>query len=228
VDLGSSHVNSTAAAIEEMSVTIADVSRQVSDTQGVSAQAVVEAEAATRMMEVLTRVANEIGSIVGTISEIAEQTNLLALNASIEAARAGDAGRGFSVVAGEVKELANQTSRATSQIREQVEGIQTESENATTAINKISSTIRDINGFTSSVAEAMEQQALAGREISDAAQQADMSMGDARTAVSELAGSAGGVDKSSDEMIAVADSMSQRTSDVQDGIRQFLETLRKG
>ncbi len=228
VDLGSSHVNSTAAAIEEMSVTIADVSRQVSDTQGVSAQAVVEAEAATRMMEELTRVANEIGSIVGTISEIAEQTNLLALNASIEAARAGDAGRGFSVVAGEVKELANQTSRATSQIREQVEGIQTESENATTAINKISSTIRDINGFTSSVAEAMEQQALAGREISDAAQQADMSMGDARTAVSELAGSAGGVDKSSDEMIAVADSMSQRTSDVQDGIRQFLETLRKG
>jgi len=228
VDLGSSHVNSTAAAIEEMSVTIADVSRQVSETQGVSSQAVSEAEAATQMMEELTRVANEIGSIVGTISEIAEQTNLLALNASIEAARAGDAGRGFSVVAGEVKELANQTSRATSQIREQVEGIQTESEHATTAINKISSTIREINSFTSSVAEAMEQQALAGREISDAAQQADMSMGDARTAVSDLADSAGGVDKSSDEMIAVADSMSQRTLEVQDGIRQFLNTLRKG
>ncbi|MDQ6969535.1 MAG: methyl-accepting chemotaxis protein [Mariprofundus sp.] len=227
VDLGSSHVNSTAAAIEEMSVTIADVSRQVSDTQGVSAQAVEEANAATKMMQELTRVANEIGSIVGTISEIAEQTNLLALNASIEAARAGDAGRGFSVVAGEVKELANQTSRATSQIREQVEGIQSESQNATTAINNISSTIDDINSFTTRVAEAMQQQAQAGREISDAAQQADMSMGEARMAVSELVGSAEGVDKSSDDMIAVAVSMSKRTVDVQKGIHSFLETLRK-
>jgi len=78
------------------------------------------------------------------------------------------------------------------------------------------------------VAEAMQQQAQAGREISDAAQQADMSMGDARTAVSELVDSAEGVDKSSDEMIAVADSMSHRTLEVQDGIRQFLNTLRKG
>jgi len=227
VDLGSSHVNSTAAAIEEMSMTIADVSRQVSETQTVSAQAVEEAHLATNMMTELTRVANQIGSIVGTISDIAEQTNLLALNASIEAARAGDAGRGFSVVAGEVKELANQTSRATSQIREQVEGIQVESEKATDAINKISTTIVDINNFTSSVAESMQQQAQAGREISDAAQQADTSMADARSAVSELASSANGVDKSSDEMIEVAVSMSQRTAEVQRGIDTFLETLRK-
>ncbi len=228
VDLGSSHVNSTAAAIEEMSVTITDVSRQVSDTENVSAQAVIEAEAATQMMEELTRVADEVGSIVGTISDIAEQTNLLALNASIEAARAGDAGRGFSVVAGEVKELANQTSQATGKIREQVEGIQSESQQATLAINKISTTIGEINSFTSRVSEAMEQQALAGREISDAAQQADMSMSDARTAVGELSGSAVAVDTSSDEMIAVASSMALRTVEVQDGISRFVETLRKG
>jgi len=228
VDLGSSHVNSTAAAIEEMSVTIADVSRQVAGTQSISSQAVTEAEAATTMMQKLAAEADEIGSVVGAISEIAEQTNLLALNASIEAARAGDAGRGFSVVAGEVKELANQTSQATDRIRQQVEGIQTESRDAMAAITKISKTIHEINQFTSVITEAMEQQALAGREISDAAQQADMSMGEARTSVGELADSAGTVDQSSDEMIAVAESMAKRTEEVQQGIRDFLTTLRQG
>jgi methyl-accepting chemotaxis protein len=226
VDLGSSHVNSTAAAIEEMSVTIADVSRQVAGTQTISAQAVTEAEAATTMMQKLAAEADEIGSVVGAISEIAEQTNLLALNASIEAARAGDAGRGFSVVAGEVKELANQTSQATNRIRQQVEGIQTESRDAMAAITKISETIHEINQFTSVITEAMEQQALAGREISDAAQQADMSMGEARTSVGELADSASTVDQSSDEMIEVAESMAHRTEEVQQGIRDFLTTLR--
>jgi len=228
VDLGSSHVNSTAAAIEEMSVTIADVSRQVAGTQTISAQAVTEAEAATTMMHKLATEADEIGSVVGAISDIAEQTNLLALNASIEAARAGDAGRGFSVVAGEVKELANQTSQATDRIRQQVEGIQTESRDAMAAITKISATINEINQFTSVVTEAMEQQALAGREISDAAQQADMSMGEARSSVGELADSAGSVDQSSDEMIEVAESMAKRTEEVQQGIRDFLTTLRQG
>ncbi|MDQ6996290.1 MAG: PAS domain-containing methyl-accepting chemotaxis protein [Mariprofundus sp.] len=227
VDLGSSHVNSTAAAIEEMSVTIADISRQVAGTQSISAQAVTEAEAATAMMHKLATEADEIGSVVGAISEIAEQTNLLALNASIEAARAGDAGRGFSVVAGEVKELANQTSRATDQIRQQVEGIQTESRDAMEAITKISATIGEINQFTSAVTEAMEQQAMAGREISDAAQQADMSMGEARTSVGELADSASSVDQSSDEMIEVAESMAHRSEEVQQGIRDFLVTLRQ-
>ncbi len=226
VDLGSSHVNSTAAAIEEMSMTIADVSRQVAGTQTISVQAVTEAKAATTMMQKLAAEADEIGSVVGAISEIAEQTNLLALNASIEAARAGDAGRGFSVVAGEVKELANQTSQATNRIRQQVEGIQTESRDAMSAITKISETIHEINQFTSVITEAMEQQALAGREISDAAQQADMSMNEARTSVGELAESSTTVDQASDEMIEVAESMARRTEEVQQGIHGFLATLR--
>jgi len=227
VDKGSSQINSTAAAMEEMSITIESVSEEISKTQTISAQAVDEAKTATAMMIELNSVANEIGSIVSAISDIAEQTNLLALNASIEAARAGDAGRGFSVVASEVKELANQTSLATNKIREQVEGIQTESQQASKAIDKISATIKDINTFTAHVVVSMEQQSDAGREISQASQEADMSMGEANHSAVNLAGLASNVAKSSDEMIAVAQSMAQSTDNVQQGIQEFLETLRK-
>jgi len=223
---GASHVNSTAAAIEEMSMTIADVSRQVSGTQEVSSQAVIQADAATQMMDKLSHVATEIGSIVGTISDIAEQTNLLALNASIEAARAGDAGRGFSVVAGEVKDLASQTSLATNQIREQVAGIQADSNEAAEVIKQISATINEINNFTSSVAEAMEQQSLASREISNAAQEANKSMDSASSSVEDLANAVITVDKSSDEMITVTNSMVRRIEEVQAGIREFIESLK--
>ncbi|MDX8398527.1 MAG: methyl-accepting chemotaxis protein, partial [Mariprofundaceae bacterium] len=226
VHVGGSHVNSTAAAIEEMSVTISDVSQQVSNTQGMSDQAVKESASATSTMHRLTSLANEIGSIVGAISDIAEQTNLLALNASIEAARAGDAGRGFSVVAGEVKELANQTSQATAKIREQVEGIQKESQEAMLAINRTSETIQEINDFSATVTEAMQQQALAGREISNAAQQADMSMNEAKSSTESLQEYATAVDKSSDDMIVVADSMVDRIEEVQKGIHNFVEGLR--
>jgi len=227
VDNGSSQINSTAAAMEEMSITIESVSAEMSKTQNISAQAVDEAQAATAMMVKLSHVANEIGSIVSAISDIAEQTNLLALNASIEAARAGDAGRGFSVVAGEVKELANQTSLATNKIREQVAGIQTESQQASKAMDKISATIKDINTYTAHVVVSMEQQSDAGREISQASQQADMSMGEANHSAVDLAGLASNVAKSSDEMIVVAQSMEQSTEHVQQGIQEFLETLRK-
>ncbi|MDX8397229.1 MAG: methyl-accepting chemotaxis protein [Mariprofundaceae bacterium] len=227
VDLGSSHVNSTASAIEEMNVTIDDVAQRIIGSQTVSNQAVIEAESATTMMLNLTRVSEEIGSIVGAIADIAEQTNLLALNASIEAARAGDAGRGFSVVAGEVKELANQTSQATAKIREQVEGIQTESESATGAIDKISQTIDKINEINTAVASAMQQQSVVGRDISVSAQQADSSMSDVHASVTGLSSLALEVDKSSNEMIEVAVLMEKRTEDVQAGIDQFLETLRK-
>ncbi|MBL1352092.1 MAG: PAS domain-containing protein [Zetaproteobacteria bacterium] len=227
VDRGSIHVDSTSSAMEEMSVSINQVSKQVLDTQAKSIQAVKEADAAAVMMHKLTSVVHEVGSIVGTISDIAEQTNLLALNASIEAARAGDAGRGFSVVAGEVKELANQTSQATNKIREQVDSIQQESEQATEAMDIISQSIQEINDFTSHVVHAMDQQASAGHGISNAAQQANLSMSEANDSLNQMAESASNVAQSSGEMLNVASSMLRSTEDVQKGIQQFIESLRK-
>jgi len=227
VNQGSEQVNSTATAMEEMSVTIEHVSHEISQAQNITKQAVGESQAASEMMIKLSSVADEIGSIVSAISDIAEQTNLLALNASIEAARAGDAGRGFSVVAGEVKELANQTTLATHKIRKQVQGIQTESQQATEAMEKISTTIKDINDFTANIVQAMEQQTTAGQEISHASQEADMRMSEASQSAGQLASLASNVAKSSDDMSSVAQSMTQSTENVQQGIHEFLETLRK-
>ncbi|MDQ6993566.1 MAG: PAS domain-containing methyl-accepting chemotaxis protein [Mariprofundus sp.] len=226
VNMGSSNVNSTAAAIEEMSVSVANVANQITDSLHISEQAVTQAAAATNMMEKLTDVSTEVSSIVNTISEIAEQTNLLALNASIEAARAGDAGRGFAVVAGEVKELANQTAQATDKIRTQIDSIQHESGQASSAIATIATTINNINDYSTAIATAMSEQAKASHEISTAAQKADSSIIDARCSVEELSASASEVDKGSDEMIVVSDNMKQRTEDVQQGIQQFVENLR--
>jgi methyl-accepting chemotaxis protein len=101
----------------------------------------------------------DIGNVIKVISSIAQQTNLLALNATIEAARAGEAGKGFAVVANEVKELANQTAKATSEITKKIETIQIDSKNAVSAIADITQAIEKVNGHTGNIATPVEEQA---------------------------------------------------------------------
>ncbi|MEI8147362.1 MAG: methyl-accepting chemotaxis protein, partial [Alphaproteobacteria bacterium] len=114
----------------------------------------------------LADAAQKIGEVVDLIRAIAEQTNLLALNATIEAARAGEAGKGFAVVASEVKNLASQTARATEEIAGQVSGIQSSTAGAVDAIKAIAGTMSEINGVTAAIAAAVEEQGAATAEIS--------------------------------------------------------------
>jgi methyl-accepting chemotaxis protein len=157
--------SAVSAASEEMSASIAEISRSASEAADVSATAVTAADRAGEIVATLSQASTEIGSVVGLIESIAAQTNLLALNATIEAARAGDAGKGFAVVANEVKDLAQETARATADITARVSGIQDGATSAAEAIDEISRVINRVSEIATVIAGAVAQQDATTVEI---------------------------------------------------------------
>ncbi|ESQ82550.1 hypothetical protein AEAC466_16930 [Asticcacaulis sp. AC466] len=169
-----SNVTSVAGAAEQLGASITEISRQIHASTEISAHAVLEADKAMKVVDELNQLAAGIGDVVDIISNIASQTNLLALNAAIESARAGEAGRGFAVVASEVKQLATQTSRATTEIGKTIMQIQSSSERAVEAIQAINGTIGEIQKTANNIAVAVEQQSAATGEIVQAVAQASI------------------------------------------------------
>ncbi|WP_228932404.1 methyl-accepting chemotaxis protein [Roseibium aggregatum] len=165
VRVAAENVNSAASASEELAASINEISNQASNSTTVAKKAVASAEGTSQTMGQLSRAADRIGEVMGLIRDIANQTNLLALNATIEAARAGEAGKGFAVVAAEVKQLADQTSRATEDIASQVEAIQMSSSHALEAIDEVTGIISEMEGLASAVASAVIQQDAAVQSI---------------------------------------------------------------
>ncbi len=162
----SNSVNTIATAVEEMYAALNEVSKSSSRGANVTNEASDRASRTSDIVNNLGRAAKEIGDVVDLIKGIASQTNLLALNATIEAASAGEAGKGFAVVAGEVKELAKQTASATEEIREKIESMQTNTEQAVTAIGKIVEFITEVDSIMTTIASAVEEQTATTNEIS--------------------------------------------------------------
>ena len=161
----SSSIQTVASAAEEMTASIREIAKNATEAATVATSAVSVASAASGTVANLGESSAEIGQVIKVITSIAQQTNLLALNATIEAARAGDAGKGFAVVANEVKELAKETARATEEIGQRIEAIQSDTQGAVTAISEISEVIGRINDIQTAIASAVEQQTATTNEI---------------------------------------------------------------
>ena len=159
------NIQTVATGSEEMSASIREIASNATQATKVTSDAVTLAESTNKIVTKLGDSSAEIGQVVKVITSIAEQTNLLALNATIEAARAGEAGKGFAVVANEVKELANQTAKATEDISGKIQAIQTDTKGAVDAIAEISGVIGQISDISNTIASAVEEQSATTNEI---------------------------------------------------------------
>ncbi|HKS98167.1 MAG TPA: methyl-accepting chemotaxis protein [Rugosimonospora sp.] len=158
-------IQAVAAGAEEIQASIREIAQNANQAAQVAADAVATASATNATVNSLGTSSTEISNVIKLITSIAEQTNLLALNATIEAARAGDAGKGFAVVASEVKDLAQETAKATEDISRRVEAIQADATDAVAAIASISQVIEDINNYQVTIASAVEEQTATTAEM---------------------------------------------------------------
>ncbi len=218
----STNVETAAVAADELSRSIAEISRQLTHTSNIVGLATGEARATDNEIAGLAAGAQKIGDVIKLIRSIAGQTNLLALNATIEAARAGEAGKGFAVVAAEVKSLAVQTAKATEQIAGQIEAVQNSTRFAVEAIRRNTERMKEIDGFTSAVVCSIAQQNNATDEIS---RNLSGAADGARVIVSVLGDVTTAVDESQDAAAKVLDaskSVEAATSGLQNRIESFL------
>ncbi len=217
----STNVQTVAAAAEELAASIREIARQVGDSNTATQGAGRDAQTAQSAVQGLATAAEKIGEVVELINTIAEQTNLLALNATIEAARAGEAGKGFAVVASEVKNLANQTAKATEEIGQQISGVRSAIDGTVGAIQAIVGTIEKVSEIAATVAAAVEEQDAATQEIARNIEQASAGTREVSATITGVTQAADETGTAAGQVLETARELSQHAGEM----RRFVETF---
>ena len=217
----SSNVQTVTTGVEEMGASIREIAGSATKSAKVAQQAVEVAEMTNATIAKLGDSSAEIGKVINVITSIAEQTNLLALNATIEAARAGEAGKGFAVVANEVKELAKETAKATEDIRQKIEAIQSDTRGAVDAIKQITQIIGQVNDLSNTIASAVEEQTATAKEIGRNVAEAAKGTGEIAQNITSVAQAAQGTTQGANNTQQAAEELARMAAELQQLVSRF-------
>ncbi len=221
-----SNAEKVASSAGELSGSVRDIANQTGQSSSAAKNAVSRTEHAGQDISNLKVAAQEIGEVVKLISDIAEQTNLLALNATIEAARAGEAGKGFAVVASEVKSLANQTASATQQISEQVASMQQATNTAVDAIGEVERIIRDIDDTAVSIAAAVEEQDMSTQQIARNVAEVSSGTKEVTGSIQQVNEGATQTGQTANEVLSAAQQLNRQSEDLKSEVEGFINKIR--
>jgi len=224
-EISADNATTVAGAAEELDSSIREISSQISRASTISNEVEASVKSTSDTIETLNTAAEQIGTVVDLIDKIASQTNLLALNATIEAARAGEAGKGFAVVASEVKNLANQTAKATGDITEQIDSVQASTGAAVTAIREVAGQIGAIVDAVTAISAAVEQQAAATTEISGNINTVSSANRDVNTSLETVNGTASRTSSVAAEVSEVSKTLQRNSEQLRADVDAFVKRL---
>lgn len=223
----SANVNNVAKAMEQMSAKSSEIAREISSARTKSNDAAVNAKTANDTVGNLNSLVENIGEVVVAIQGIAEQTNLLALNATIEAARAGEAGKGFAVVADEVKKLASETSKKTEEIGERIAEVQQATRNSVSAMERIIENVSEIDGSVTGVSGNVDEQNVTNQEIAQSISEASQGVQQVAQIIVEVQKGAGETGLSAQSVLTAARDVSELSENLKKSVQGFLNRIRQ-